>query len=52
MRNKSRLKIKRLAFEIAEHNHQRTAIILGINNNGYGFAKLSIELKKMVGNPP
>jgi len=45
-----RLKIKRLAFEIAEHNHQRTAIILaGINNNGYGFAKLlSIELKKIV----
>ena len=45
-----RLKIKRLAFEIAEQNHQRPAVILaGINNNGYGFAKLiANELKKII----
>lgn len=34
-------KIKRLAIQIIEHNYGESEIILaGINNNGYGFAKL------------
>jgi pyrimidine operon attenuation protein / uracil phosphoribosyltransferase len=34
-------KITRIAFQIAENNFQYDEIILaGINNNGYGFAKL------------
>lgn len=43
-------KIKRLAFEIAEQNYQCDCIVLaGINNNGYGFAKLlATELRKIL----
>lgn len=34
-------KIRRLAIEILEHNHDEPEIILaGINNNGYGFAQM------------
>ena len=42
-------KIKRLAIEILENNFEEKAIILiGINNNGTGFAKLlQRELKKI-----
>ncbi len=37
-------KIKRLAIEILENNYDSPALILaGINNNGYGFAKLLHE---------
>ncbi|MEM8907329.1 MAG: phosphoribosyltransferase family protein [Bacteroidota bacterium] len=37
-------KIKRLAIEILEHNHQEKEIILaGINNNGTAFAHLLFE---------
>lgn len=43
-------KIVRLAHEIAENNYQQEEIILiGINNNGLGFAKLIEEsLKKII----
>lgn len=43
-------KIQRLAFQIAEHNFQFDEIILaGINNNGFGFAKLlEKSLKKII----
>ncbi|MBK8700048.1 MAG: phosphoribosyltransferase [Saprospiraceae bacterium] len=43
-------KIQRLAFQIAENNFQYDEIILaGINNNGYGFAKLlERSLKKVI----
>ena len=46
-------KIKRLAFEIAEQNYLSHSIVLaGINNNGYGFAKLlAMELRKILENP-
>lgn len=42
-------KIKRLSFEIIEMNHSANEIILlGINNNGFQFAKkLSAQLKKI-----
>jgi pyrimidine operon attenuation protein / uracil phosphoribosyltransferase len=45
-----RQKIKRMAMQIAENNFQYPEIILaGINNNGYGFAKLlEKELKKII----
>ncbi len=34
-------KIKRLAYEILEHNYEEKVLILaGINNNGHGFAKI------------
>ena len=34
-------KIQRLAYQIAENNFEQDEIILaGINNNGYGFARL------------
>lgn len=41
--------IKRLAIEIVENNYNEKSISLaGINNNGYGFAKLLVkELKKL-----
>jgi pyrimidine operon attenuation protein / uracil phosphoribosyltransferase len=44
-----RQKIKRLAIEILENNFEEKSIILiGINNNGTGFAKhLLTELKKI-----
>lgn len=40
-------KIKRLAIEILEHNHDEATLILaGINNNGLSFAQLIVtELK-------
>jgi pyrimidine operon attenuation protein / uracil phosphoribosyltransferase len=43
-------KIRRIAMQIAENNFQFPEIILaGINNNGYGFAKLlEKELKKII----
>lgn len=43
-------KTTRLAFQIAENNYQCDEIILaGINNNGFGFAKLlEKQLKKIV----
>ncbi len=43
-------KITRLAFQIAENNFQYGEIILaGINNNGYGFAKLlEKSIKKVI----
>jgi pyrimidine operon attenuation protein / uracil phosphoribosyltransferase len=43
-------KIQRIAFQIAEQNFQYDEIILaGINNNGYGFAKLlEKSLKKII----
>lgn len=43
-------KTTRLAFQIAENNFQYDEIILaGINNNGYGFARLlEKQLKKIV----
>ncbi len=42
-------KIKRLAFQILEVNHDETKIfILGINNNGYSFAqRIKRELNKI-----
>lgn len=45
-----RQKIKRLSFEIAEQNYQSNSLVLaGINNNGYGFAKLlATEIKKIL----
>jgi pyrimidine operon attenuation protein/uracil phosphoribosyltransferase len=45
-------KTTRLAFQIAEHNYSFDEIILaGINNNGYGFAKLiEKQLKKIIQN--
>lgn len=45
-----KLKIKRLAHQIAEQNHARESIILaGINNNGLRIANLiATELKKIV----
>jgi|SRR6187401_2002631 len=44
-----RQKIKRLAIEILENNfEEKTIILIGINNNGNGFAKhLVAELKKI-----
>ena len=34
-------KVRRLAIEILEHNHNETELnLIGINNNGYEFAKL------------
>jgi pyrimidine operon attenuation protein/uracil phosphoribosyltransferase len=44
---KIRQKIRRLAIEILEHNHDETELILaGINNRGMAFAKLlEAELK-------
>jgi pyrimidine operon attenuation protein/uracil phosphoribosyltransferase len=44
-----RQKIKRLAIEILENNfEEKTIILIGINNNGNGFAKhLVTELKKI-----
>ena len=37
-------KIQRLSYEILENNLDEQEIILvGINNNGYGFAKLLFE---------
>ena len=37
-------KIKRLAIEILEHNlDSKKIIFLGINNNGYGFAKMLLK---------
>lgn len=43
-------KTVRLAFQIAENNFQYDEIILaGINNNGYGFAKLlEKQIKKII----
>ncbi len=39
--NQIQQKIKRLAYEILEHNYEENVLILaGINNNGYGFAKI------------
>jgi len=45
---KIKQKIIRLAIEIIEHNYnEKEIIVAGINNNGYGFAKLLIrELRK------
>ena len=42
-------KIKRLAIEILENNfEEKSLILIGINNNGTGFAKLLMtELKKI-----
>ncbi len=42
-------KIKRLAIEILENNfEEKTIVLIGINNNGTGFAKLlEKELKKI-----
>jgi pyrimidine operon attenuation protein/uracil phosphoribosyltransferase len=44
-----RQKIKRLAIEILENNfEEKSLILIGINNNGNGFAKhLVAELKKI-----
>jgi len=44
-----RQKIKRLAIEILENNfEEKSLILIGINNNGTGFAKLLMaELKKI-----
>jgi pyrimidine operon attenuation protein/uracil phosphoribosyltransferase len=44
-----RKKIKRLAIEILENNfEEKSLILIGINNNGNGFAKhLVAELKKI-----
>lgn len=37
-------KIKRLAYEILERNYQEPELVLvGINNNGMGFARLLVE---------
>ena len=45
-----RQKIKRLAFEIVEHNFEEKEIILaGINNNGTTFARLLEEELKTFG---
>lgn len=43
-------KIQRLAYQIAENNFEQDEIILaGINNNGYGFARLlEKKLKKII----
>jgi pyrimidine operon attenuation protein/uracil phosphoribosyltransferase len=48
-RTQIKQKIKRLAIEILENNFEEKAIyLLGINNNGTGFAKLlQRELKKI-----
>lgn len=48
-RSQIQQKIKRLAIEILENNFEEKAIfLLGINNNGTGFAKLlQRELKKI-----
>ncbi len=43
-------KIQRLAYQIAENNFEQAEIILaGINNNGFGFARLlEKKLKKII----
>ena len=43
-------KVQRLAYQIAENNfHLEEIILLGINNNGFGFAKmLEKDLKKII----
>jgi pyrimidine operon attenuation protein/uracil phosphoribosyltransferase len=43
-------KIQRLAYQIAENNFEQDEIILaGINNNGFGFARLlEKKLKKII----
>ncbi len=42
--NKIKQKVKRLAIEIIENNYDAKEIIVaGINNNGYGFAKMLLR---------
>jgi|TARA_B110000285_G_C14943200_1_gene523059 pyrimidine operon attenuation protein/uracil phosphoribosyltransferase len=37
-------KIKRLAIQILEHNHNEAEVyLIGINNNGLGFAKMLLD---------
>jgi len=47
--NKIKQKVKRLAIEIVENNYDaKDIIVAGINNNGYGFAKIVLrELRKI-----
>lgn len=42
-------KVKRLAIEMVENNYnEKEIIVAGINNNGYGFAKMILrELRKI-----
>jgi len=46
---KIKQKVKRLAYEIVEQNYtEKEIIVAGINNNGYGFAKMVLrELRKI-----
>lgn len=48
-----RQKIKRLAIEIVEENYNEERIVLaGINNNGWGFAKMLLKELEALSAPP